>query len=389
MRHPPPAPGTPPPPAGRSLPPGEPASPAAGRPAPSAEPGSLPAPSAGPGPPTPPPAIDPAPPAGPGPPAPDVRVHAALVVAQVCFGGFYVIGKAVMTEVPPLALAAIRVVLAAPLLAFLAWRHDRLLPARRDLPVLALLAALGVFGNQVLFVLGLQRTTAIHASILMPSMPVFAVLAAAALGIERIGPRRLAGVALSVCGALVLANPARLLAGGLGAAPAGAGGAGGAQAAGAVGSTALGNGLIVLNCICWAFFLVLQRPILRRLPWRTVIAWSFLLGTGPVVALAWPQLRALWPGAVSPLAWLGVAYVVLFATVVAYSISTWAVRRSSPALVAAYSTLQPVVATALAASFLGERFGWTEAAGFALIATGLWRLSASPPAAPGQPARSP
>jgi drug/metabolite transporter (DMT)-like permease len=382
MRSPPPAPGAPPP-TGRPSPPVEPVSPEAG-------PGPPLLPAAGLGLPPPLPAIDPSPPAGPGPPAPDLRVHAALVVAQVCFGGFYVIGKAVMTEVPPLALAAIRVVLAAPLLALLAWRHDRLLPARRDLPVLALLAALGVFGNQVLFVLGLQRTTAIHASILMPSMPVFAVLATAALGIERIGPRRLAGVALSVCGALVLANPARLLAGGPGAAPGGAGSAGGAQAASAAaaGSTALGNGLIVLNCICWAFFLVLQRPILRWLPWRTVIAWSFVLGTGPVVALAWPQLRALRPGAVSPLAWLGVAYVVLFATVVAYSISTWAVRRSSPALVAAYSTLQPVVATALAASFLGERFGWTEAAGFALIATGLWRLSAASPAAPGPPARS-
>jgi drug/metabolite transporter (DMT)-like permease len=307
-------------------------------------------------------------------PRPGLRVHAALLVAQACFGGFHVVGKAVLSELPPLVLAAIRVALAAPLLALLAWRHDRLLPARRDLPWLALLAALGVFGNQVLFVLGLQRTTAINASILMPSMPVFAVLAAALLRVERIGARRLLGVALSVAGALVLANPIRLLAGGGGPAPR---------------SAALGNGLLILNCICWAFFLVLQRPILRRLPWRTVIASSFVLGTVPVLALAAPQLAALRPERVSPLAWWGVAYVVLFATVIAYSISTWAVRRSSPALVAAYSTLQPVVATALAASFLGERLGWTEAAGFALIATGLWRISAAPPGATPAPLARP
>jgi drug/metabolite transporter (DMT)-like permease len=329
-------------------------------------------------------------------PRPGLRVHTALIVAQLCFGGFHVVGKAVLSELSPLVLAAFRVGLAAPLLALLAWRHDRLLPARRDLPWLALLAALGVFGNQVLFVFGLQRTTAINASILMPSMPVFAVLAAALLGIERVGARRLVGVALSVAGALVLANPFRLLAaGGAGAAAAGAAaraaGAGAAAAAAAAApaprSVALGNAMLILNCICWAFFLVLQRPILRRLPWRTVIAWSFVIGAVPVLALAAPQLAALRPERVSPLAWWGVAYVVLFATVIAYAISTWAVRRSSPALVAAYSTLQPVVATALAASFLGERLGWTEAAGFVLIATGLWRISAGSPGSSRSPGR--
>ena len=292
------------------------------------------------------------------------RVHGGLLVAQLCFGGFHVVGKAVLSQMPPLALAACRVGLAAPLMAFLAWRHDRLLPARRDLPVLALLGALGVLGNQLLFILGLQRTTAINAAILMPSMPVFTVLAAAALGVERIGPRRLAGVVLSVAGALVLANPVRLLAGGAGA-------------AGAGGTAALGNALILCNCVCYALFLVIQRPVLQRLPWRTVIAWSFVLGGLPVLAISWPQLNALRWSAVSPLGWMGVAYIVFFATVAAYSISTWAVRRSSPAVVAAYSTLQPLVAAALAAAFLGERFGWAQALGFALIAAGLWRVTAA------------
>jgi drug/metabolite transporter (DMT)-like permease len=314
---------------------------------------------------------------------PGRRVHLGLLVAQLCFGGFHVVGKAVLADVPPLALAAIRVGCAAPLMAVFAWRHDRLLPARRDLPMLALLGMLGVCGNQVLFVLGLQRTTAINCSILMPTMPVFAVLAGAAFGIERIGARRLVGVALSVAGALVLANPVHLLAGtGLGVALGLAPGAAATGGGGAPGSVALGNAMLIGNCICWACFLVLQRPILRRLPWRTVIAWSFVLGALPTMVLGWPQLAALRFRAVPPLDWLGVVYTVVFATVVAYSISTWAVRRSSPALVAAYSTLQPVVATALAATFLGERLGWTEGAGFALIAAGLWRLSAgAPPAA--------
>jgi drug/metabolite transporter (DMT)-like permease len=57
--------------------------------------------------------------------------------------------------------------------------------------------------------------------------------------------------------------------------------------------------------------------------------------------------------------------------VLAYALNTWAVRRSSPSLTAAYTTLQPVATAALAIPILGESAGWTEAAGFALIVGGL------------------
>src|SRR5258708_20730272 len=103
------------------------------------------------------------PPTAPAVPAPEPsarpsrRVHLGLLVAQLCFGGFHVVGKAVLADVPPLALAAIRVGCAAPLMAVLAWRPHGLLPARRDLPMLALLGRLAGCGNQGLFSLRPQR----------------------------------------------------------------------------------------------------------------------------------------------------------------------------------------------------------------------------------------
>ena len=78
----------------------------------------------------------------------------------------------------------------------------------------------------------------------------------------------------------------------------------------------------------------------------------------------------------------GLLLLLLFPTALAYALSTWAVRRSSPALVAAYNTLQPVVACLLAASFLGERFGWPQGVGFALILAGLAQVSTAPPHPP-------
>jgi drug/metabolite transporter (DMT)-like permease len=302
-------------------------------------------------------------PASPPPsPAPAGRVHLTLLLVQLSFGGFHVVAKAALADLAPMALAALRVGAATPILLALAWRRDRFLPSRRDLPMLALLGGLGVFGNQVLFITGLKHTTAINAAILMTSVPVLAVAAAAALRIERVGRGRLLGILLSVAGALVLVNPLRF------SADRGA---------------ALGNALILANCICYALFLVLQRPILARVPWRTVIAWSFLFGSAGVLVVAVPDLAALQPASVPGSTWLGILYIIVFPTVFAYAASTWAVRRSSPALVAAYSTLQPLVAALLAAAFLGERFGWLEGLGLALIVTGLWRVTARPP----QPAR--
>jgi drug/metabolite transporter (DMT)-like permease len=286
----------------------------------------------------------------------EARVHLTLVLVQAAFGGFHVVAKALLGTLSPLALAGLRVGLATPVLVFLAWRRDRVVPGRRDLPMLALLGFLGVFANQIFFINGLRFTTAINASILMPSLPVFATAAAALLGIERLVPRRLAGILLSVAGALVLVNPLRFA---------------------ADRDMAIGNLMILINCLCYALFLVLQRPMLQRIPWRTVIAWSFVFGGGGVLLASVPSLVALHAREVPASTWWGVAYIVALATVFAYSANTWAVRRSSPALVAAYSTLQPLVAALLAAAFLGERFGWIEGIGFALIVAGLWQVSAS------------
>jgi len=289
------------------------------------------------------------------PPRPGTAVHGALLLVQLAFGGFHVVAKALLAGMAPMLVVGLRVAIATPLLVAIAWRRDRTLPSARDWAWLALLGSLGVTANQILFIEGLQHTTASNASILMTCLPVFAVAAGALLGIESVGPRRLLGIALAVGGALVMVRPV------------------GFETSG---ETNFGNLLILGNCLAYALFLVLQRPILRRLPWRTVIAGSFLCGGPLVLAVSLPTLASTDFEAIPASSWMGVLYIALFATVFAYAANTWAVRRSSPALVAAYGMLQPVVTAGLAMVFLGETLGWVEGAGFALIVAGLWQVSA-------------
>lgn len=279
-----------------------------------------------------------------------MSVHLVLLFVQACFGLMHVVAKGVLVHLEPFQLAALRAALATPLLLWVAWHKDRIIPSRRELPVLAGLGVLGILLNQMLFVVGLSYTTATNAAILMSSIPAFALGVGALLRIERVGPRRLLAVALAVAGCVVLLDPTRFSLGE---------------------GTTLGNLLILLNCLSFAAFLVLQRPILQRLPWRTVIAWSFLFGAVGIVLLSVPALSRLDLAAVPGSAWTGLAYIILFPTFLGYALATWAVRRSSPSLVALYTTAQPAIAAVAAALFLNETIGTLQIVGFALIATGV------------------
>ena len=280
----------------------------------------------------------------------DWRVHAALLAVQAFFGGFSVFGKFVLGTVPPLALAGVRVAFAMPILLAIALHRDRRIPPLREMPKLALLGLLGVCVNQLLFILGLQQTTAISATILITSIPVFTLLVGAMLGVKRIDARGAVGVAVAVIGALVMLDPSNLRFGG---------------------SAFTGNLLIVLNCLSYSVFLVLARPMLKRIAPLTLVAWSFVFGGFFTLLASIPSLLTLQPGTWPPMVWTGIAYIVVFATVFSYTLNTWAIRQSSPGLVATYTTLQPVIAAILAMIFLGETAGWREAAGFVLIVSGL------------------
>jgi drug/metabolite transporter (DMT)-like permease len=277
-------------------------------------------------------------------------VLGALLTVQFLFATLHVGGKMVLAEMAPLAFAGTRVLIATPVLLLLAWRHDRVVPERRDWPLLALLGALGIFANQTLFLLGLSYTTATSSAILMPSIPVFTAGVGALFGVERLGGRRLGGLLAAAAGAVVMLDPSGLETGR---------------------DATFGNALILANCLSFSFFLVLQRPLLDRVPWRTVIAWSFLFGSIGTLGVAAPALAATDWGALSRGALVGALYIGIVPTALNSALNTWAIRRSSPALVAAFVTLQPVFTSLIAIVVLGEAVRSGQALGFLLIVFGL------------------
>ena len=270
------------------------------------------------------------------------RLHGflALLGVQLFFGLSPLFAKWTLSPeggFTPRSLVAWRIVFGALGLGLLAlWRHPReVAAARAELPRLALCAVLGIALNMWLYMEGVKRASVVHTGLLVVQIPVFTYALACLVGVERVQRRRVLGIAVALCGAVVLV---------LERAAEGPGGGGG---------SALGNLLIVANCLAYGVYLVLARGLLQRFPTLVVMAWIFWcsLPAVPLFFLGGP----VWPADAAPRALLSFAYTLVFATFLAYLLNAFALARVPASTVAAFIFLQPLVAGASGVLVLGER----------------------------------
>ncbi|MFN2432944.1 MAG: DMT family transporter [Gemmatimonadota bacterium] len=264
-------------------------------------------------------------------------VHVVLLVVQVLLASLAISAKLALEELPPAGLVLLRVVGAALTLGLLLRRRLLVLQSARDGWRLALYSLLGVVLNQLLYMQGLSYTTAINANLLITTVPVFTLAIALLLRRERATRAGIAGLTLSLVGALVLIGP-----GGVDLGP----------------RYALGNAMILLNALSYAAYLVLSKDMLRRYPPLTVTAWVFLFGVVGVLPVGLPALLGVDLIALSTRTWLLVVFIVLVPTAAAYGLSLWALQRADSSVVAMYVYVQPLVTALIAPGVLGERIGW-------------------------------
>ncbi len=245
-------------------------------------------------------------------------------------------------RVSAFALTELRLLSAAlAFLAFAALRREAW-PVAKQLWPLAGLALLGTVINQALFLTGLKYPTATEATLLVGSIPLFTFTAGWALGREKSTRGKWLGLALAL-GGIALLLAAR----------------GFSFAAFGEHGHLLGDGLILINCLSYSFYLVAARPLLRELPSVRAMGVIFLFGALEFAPLgAWPLATIPWRE-LPPATLAALAFVVIFPTIIAYFLNLWALKRASPSLVAIYVLMQPLVTTTLALlPPLSERPGW-------------------------------
>lgn len=261
-------------------------------------------------------------------------VHAALIGVQVAFASLSVVGRIVLHDVPPMAFAMLRLLGAG--LAFALVSPRTFLAASvttRDRLAIAGCAALGIFGNQALFLSGLARTTATNATVLVATIPVFTAIASMMLRREPVRARVLAGIGVAFAGIVYLV---------------------GYDAIDLGGAHLVGDLLVTANAVAYSFYLVLVRDYTAKYGGLAVVTWGFFCGALFSLPLGVPQLAGA-AAAVPAATWGWVLYVVLVPTIFTYLANAWALRFATSSTVAIWIFIQPTIAAVLAWRYLGEQ----------------------------------
>jgi drug/metabolite transporter (DMT)-like permease len=118
-------------------------------------------------------------------------------------------------------------------------------------------------------------------------------------------------------------------------------------------ATFVGNIYTLINTLSWALFTVLIKRMLEKYTPVTVMKWVFTFGMLTNIPAGYHQWGHMDWAAIPFHAWMGIIFIVIFATYLGYLLITFGLRRLSPTIVSGYTYTQPVVA-AIVASIIGQ-----------------------------------
>ncbi|MCK9283755.1 MAG: DMT family transporter [Rhodocyclaceae bacterium] len=280
---------------------------------------------------------------------------AFLLLPPLFWAGNAVIGRAMVGQLPPMALSfwrwAIAFLLILPFTARGMFAARAEIRARRyDLLVFGV-AGVGVYNS--FQYLALQTSPALNVTLIASSGPVFTLLAGALFFHAPVSRRQAGGALLSIAGVLwVVARGSVEQLVELRLTP--------------------GDGYILFAIAVWSIYTWLLRTRRPQIPAATFLAVQ--IGIGAIAILPFYLVERAWTGieiALNPPVLLTLAYVGLLPSLAAYFCWDRAVARTGATLPAYFVNLTPIFAALLAVPFLGERIAGFHLVGALLIFAGI------------------
>ncbi len=278
-----------------------------------------------------------------------------LTLTSLFWAGNAVIGRAIVDEIPPVALAQIRWCLAFAILIPFAWPRVReeLPVIRRHIGIIGLLSLTGVTAFNTLQYWSLQYTTAINVSVMQSSAPLLIGLWSWALWRDPLTRGQLAGILASLMGVLAIIS------------------AGEMQRLADL-TLNIGDVAILVAIAIYALYsaLLRQRPGVSPI---TFLAVTIAVGTVLLIPLSLGEyamgarIETLSPGGYAAL-----GYVAIFPSILAYMFFNRGVQLIGANRAGPFFHLIPLFGALLAIVFLGERLGWHHLIGAILIIGGVF-----------------
>lgn len=287
-----------------------------------------------------------------------LRPTLSALFAVIIWGGTFIATKVALSEVSPVTVVWTRfgigvIILGAAVVA----RRQFALPAKTDLPYLALLGFIGVTFHQWLQATGLQTARATTTAWIVATIPVFTALLGWLVLKERFGWLRVGGIVTAALGVILIVsngNPLALVSGKTGT---------------------IGDLLILISALNWAVYTILSRRELARHPaarmmfyvmlfgWLFACIWIF--GPGP----GFTELSRL-----TSSGWTSILILGILGSGFAYIAWYDALQEIPASQLGVFINLEPLV-TMLLAPIIGEPFSPISILGGAIIIFGVWLVN--------------
>jgi len=280
--------------------------------------------------------------------------YGGIVVTTLCWGGNWVVGRAIRGEMPPVALNFWRWTIALAVMApfalpRLSGKGEVL---RRRWPVILGLGVTGVVAFQVLAYAGLRSTETVNAVLLNSAAPLFIILCTWLVDRDRVSPRQLAGMVVSFCGILVIIERGdiaefRHL------------------------RFALGDLVVLAAMPFWGVYCVLLKRRPREFDGLGLLFVVSLAGVLILAPMYLAESLLFKPATLSLASAAASLYVGVFASLLAYVCWNYGVARVGPNRSGFLLHLLPAFGTLLAVIFLNESVHLYHFVGIGLIIVGV------------------
>lgn len=272
----------------------------------------------------------------------EVTGHIQVALAMCIVGSSVAIGKVISAEMPVFLASFVRFAIASLFVVPLNYKMigSLRLPSSKVMMLLGAQAFFGVFLFSVFLLLGLKRTAALNAGVILGMLPAVNALLSVLILREKLNFHYLIGICLSVLGAILLEL----------------------RSVDSDGfNISMAGTLLILGAVfCEGMFSVVGKLSGLSLPAISVTCWVTLIGMVLFMPCALYEAISFDFRNVSPIVWFLLVYYGVVVTVIGFSLFYAGLSRISAVSAGVHMAFVPLSAMAIAVLLLGESFGLTD-----------------------------
>lgn len=281
-----------------------------------------------------------------------IAIILCLTLIQVLFGINFSTSKIIVLKLDPIIWSNARFLIAGIILLVITFISGRKHPKvdRKFWIHLSILSLLGMALGQGLFLFGLRYTSSVNTSIITTIIPLLTLFVVVARKQEELTWPKLLGMTLGFMGVVFIRDLTQV----------------------SFSSNSFqGDILVFLGAFCFALYLSLGRDFLRKYDNLWITSYMFIISGIAMCFLNIPKFIEFKMPQVDTFFLIAVIYTILGATLLTYYLNNLVLRYASPAQVALFIYLQPIIAGLFGWYFLEEEISLRTFICFFLILSGV------------------